>query len=129
MVEGGEVVLRRRRSSSSPCPGDGEAWPPPHKFSHSDEATLPSHSNLSQSTEPEDSFCSSVVKKILPVLVHALTKEKMSKDSLASSDNDVSSDEDVDHVSQLVVSQVLSHDQNCESSIKIMLFFQHKFPS
>ena len=93
-MEGGEEVHRRRCHSSSPCPGDSEAWPPPHKISHSapDEVTFPSHSGLSQSPEPGDSFRSSLVRKILPVLVKASTKEKVSKDLLALSDSDVSSD-------------------------------------
>ena len=100
-VEVGEEVRRRRHCSSSPCPGNGKAQPPSHKISHSapDEATFLSQSGLSQSPEPEDSFSSSVVKKILPVLVKALTKE-VSKDSLALSDSYVSSDKDVGNVSQ-----------------------------
>ena len=84
MMEGGEEVHRRRYHSSSPCPGDGEVWSLSHKISHNapDVATFPSHSSLSQSPETEESFCSSVVKKILPVLVKTLTKEKVSMDSL-----------------------------------------------
>ena len=128
MMEGGEEVCQRRCHSSS-CPGDGEAQPPLHKISHSapDEATFPSHSGISQSPELEDSFRSSVFKKILPVLVKALRKEKVSKDSLALSGSDVSSDEDVNNVSQPVVSQALSHDQIVNLHTKIMLFLQ-KFP-
>ena len=101
-MDDGEEVCQRRRRSSSPCPADSEARPPPHNISHSapDEATFPSHSGISQSPELEDSFRSSVFKKILPVLVKALTKEKVSKDSLALSDSYVSSDKDVGNVSQ-----------------------------
>ena len=86
----------RRRSS----PGSGEGQPP-HKVARSSfdgeddghsEVVSPgaSPSSRSHAWEPDDNFCSSVVQKILPVLVKALTKEKVSRESMVFSDSDSS---------------------------------------
>lgn len=47
-----------------------------------DNIQIPDNFGLSQSLELEYSFCTLVIKKTVPVLVKALTKDKVSHDSL-----------------------------------------------
>ncbi|MPC63305.1 hypothetical protein E2C01_057402 [Portunus trituberculatus] len=108
VMEGGQC-----RSSHS-SPGNSQALPPrtadglssmseDDSFGGQDVPTTnvagPSHS-----LEPDDVFCNSVVKKILPALVQALGAEKVRKVPVSLHDNDSSSEDDMESVPQ-----VLSH--------------------
>ena len=108
-MEGGKAGKRRCPRAST---GDGQAHPPRINCLSSDseddgfggqDVPTTDVAGPSQTLEPDDAFCSSVVKKILPALMQALGAEKVRKAPVSLHDNDTStsSEDGMDYVPQV----------------------------